>query len=118
MVSTSDWNQDGLVDINVGLASGGVQLLQNKFMSELSTNVENSSLQIWPNPSKEYVQIMANENGLFEVIDFTGKIIITNVQIEKMVPARIDVSRISKGTYFLKFTSTKNQISHKKLLVD
>jgi len=118
MVSTSDWNQDGLVDINVGLASGGVQLLQNKFMSELSTNVEHSSLHIWPNPSKEYVQIMANENGLFEVIDFTGKIIITNVQIEKMVPARIDVSRISKGTYFLKFTSTKNQISHKKLLVD
>ena len=39
-------------------------------------------------------------------------------KIEKMVPARIDVSRISKGTYFLKFTSTKNQISHKKLLVD
>ena len=117
-ISASDWNQDGLMDINVGLATGGVQLLQNKSMSELSNLVENSSLQIWPNPSKEYVQIMTNESGMYEVIDFMGKKIMANAQIEKLIPARIDVSRIPKGVYFLKFTSSKNQISLKKLLVD
>ena len=117
-VSASDWNQDGLMDINVGLATGGVQLLQNKSMSELSNLVENSSLQIWPNPSKEYVQIMTNESGTYEVIDIMGKKIMANAQIEKLIPARIDVSRIPKGVYFLKFTSSKNQISLKKLLVD
>lgn len=117
-VSASDWNQDGLVDISVGLSSGGVQLLQNKSMSELSSNIENSSIQIWPNPSKEYVQIMTNESGTFEVIDFIGKKILAIVQIEKLIPSRIDVSRISKGVYFLKFTSSKNQISLKKLVVD
>jgi len=118
IVSTSDWNQDGMVDLNIGLATGGVQLLQNKLMSELATNSEHSSIQVWPNPSKESIQIMSFESGSYEMIDFTGKIIMTNVQIEKMVPARIDVSRISKGIYFLKFTSTKNQISQKKLLID
>ena len=117
-ISASDWNQDGLMDINVGLSTGGVQLLQNKFMSDLSNLVENSSLQIWPNPSKEYVQIMTNESGMYEVIDFMGKKIMANAQIEKLIPARIDVSRIPKGVYFLKFTSSKNQISLKKLLVD
>jgi hypothetical protein len=117
-ISASDWNQDGLMDINVGLATGGVQLLQNKSMSELSNLVENSSLQIWPNPSKEYVQIMTNESGTYEVIDIMGKKIMANAQIEKLIPARIDVSRIPKGVYFLKFTSSKNQISLKKLLVD
>jgi hypothetical protein len=117
-VSASDWNQDGLMDINVGLATGGVQLLQNKSMSDLSNLVENSSLQIWPNPSKEYVQIMTNESGMYELIDFLGKKIMANAQIEKLIPARIDVSRIPKGVYFLKFTSSKNQISLKKLLVD
>ena len=106
------------MDINVGLATGGVQLLQNKSMSDLSNLVENSSLQIWPNPSKEYVQIMTNESGMYEVIDFMGKKIMANAQIEKLIPARIDVSRIPKGVYFLKFTSSKNQISLKKLLVD
>ncbi len=117
-VSASDWNQDGLMDISVGLSSGGVQLLQNKSMSELSNNVENSFIQIWPNPSKEYVQIMTNESGTYEVIDFIGKKILAIVQIEKLIPSRIDVSRISKGVYFLKFTSSKNQISLRKLVVD
>ncbi len=117
-VSASDWNQDGLMDISVGLSTGGVQLLQNKSMSELSSNVENSFIQIWPNPSKEYVQIITNESGTYEVIDFIGKKILAIVQIEKLIPSRIDVSRISKGVYFLKFTSSKNQISLRKLVVD
>lgn len=118
LVSMSDWNQDGLMDLSVGLATGGVQLLQNTFKSELSSSVENSSIQIWPNPSKEYVQIMTNDSGMYEVIDFTGKKIMNNAQIEKLVPVRIDVSRVSKGVYFLKFTSSKNQISLRKLVVD
>ena len=117
-VSASDWNQDGLVDICVGLATGGVQLLQNKSMSELSTNIENSSLQIWPNPGKEYVQILANENGTYEMIDITGKKLIANVQMEKLYPARLDISQIPRGIYFIKFTSSKNQISLKKLVLD
>ncbi len=117
-VSASDWNQDGLMDISVGLATGGVQLLQNKFKSELSTNIENSSLQIWPNPGKEYIQIMAKENGTYELIDITGKKLIANVQMEKLYPARLDISQIPRGVYFIKFTSSKNQISLKKLVLD
>ena len=117
-VSSSDWNQDGLMDLSIGLGTGGVQLLQNKFMSELSTNTENTSLQIWPNPGKEYVHIMANENGTLEVVDITGKKIIENVQIERFFPARLELSQIPRGIYFLKFISSKNQISVKKLVVD
>jgi hypothetical protein len=118
LISISDWNQDGLMDLSIGLATGGVQLLQNTFKSELSSNVENSSIQIWPNPSKEYVQIMTNDSGMYELIDFTGKKIMNNAQIEKLVPVRIDVTRVSKGVYFLKFTSSKNQISLRKMVVD
>ncbi len=87
-------------------------------MSELSANIENSSLQIWPNPSEEYLQIMSNESGTYELIDFTGKKITNNVQIEKMVPTRMDISQIPRGIYFLKFISSKNQISLKKLMLD
>jgi hypothetical protein len=92
--------------------------LQNTFRSKLSSHVKNSFIQIWPNPSKEYVQIMTNESGTYEVIDITGKKILANAQIEKLIPARIDVSRILKGIYFLKFTSVKNQISLRKLVFD
>lgn len=118
VISMSDWNQDGLMDISVGLATGGVQLLQNAFKSELSSNVENSPIQIWPNPSKEYVHIMTNDRGTYELIDFTGKKILANAHIDKLVPARIDVSRVSKGVYFLKFTSSKNQISLQKMVIN
>ncbi|NBW02278.1 MAG: T9SS C-terminal target domain-containing protein, partial [Cytophagia bacterium] len=116
-ISASDWNQDGLMDISVGLATGGVQLLQNKFMSELSTNIENSLLQIWPNPSKEYIQIMTNESGTYELIDIMGKKLIANIQMEKLYPARLDISQIPRGVYFIKFTSSKNQISLRKLVL-
>ena len=92
--------------------------MQNKFMSELSANIENSSIQIWPNPSEEYLQIMSNESGTYELIDFTGKKITNNIQIEKMVPTRMDISQIPRGIYFLKFISSKNQISLKKLMLD
>jgi hypothetical protein len=87
-------------------------------MSELSANIENSSIQIWPNPSEEYLQIMSNESGTYELIDFTGKKITNNIQIEKMVPTRMDISQIPRGIYFLKFISSKNQISLKKLMLD
>lgn len=117
-VSTSDWNQDGLMDISIGLATGGIQLLQNKFISELSTNIENSSFQLWPNPSKEYIQIMTNESGIYELIDITGKKLIADVQIEKLYPARLDISQIPRGVYFIKYTSLKNQISLKKLVLN
>ena len=92
--------------------------MQNKFKSELSTNIENSSLQIWPNPGKEYVQIMTNESGTYELIAITGKKLIANVQMEKLYPARLDISQIPRGVYFIRFTSSKNQISLKKLVVD
>jgi hypothetical protein len=117
-LSTSDWNQDGLMDISVGLTTGGIQLMQNIFKSELSTNIENSSLQIWPNPGKEYIQIMANENGTYELIDITGKKLIANVQMEKLYPVRLNISQIPRGLYFIRFTSSKNQISFKKLVLD
>ena len=92
--------------------------MQNKFKSELSTNIENSSLQIWPNPGKEYVQIMANENGTYELIDILGKKLIANVQMEKLYPVRLDISQIPRGVYFIRFTSSKNQISLKKLVLN
>lgn len=87
-------------------------------MSELFSHVENSPIQIWPNPGKEYVQILANENGTYEMIDITGKKLIANVQMEKLYPARLDISQIPRGIYFIKFTSSKNQISLKKLVFD
>ena len=92
--------------------------MQNKFKSELSTNIENYSLQIWPNPGKEYIQIMANENGTYELIAIMGKKLIANVQMEKLYPVRLDISQIPRGLYFIRFTSSKNQISFKKLVLD
>jgi hypothetical protein len=61
---------------------------------------------------------MANENGTYELIDIMGKKLIANVQMEKLYPVRLDISQIPRGVYFIKFTSSKNQISFKKLVLD
>jgi hypothetical protein len=61
---------------------------------------------------------MANENGTYELIDITGKKLIANVQMEKLYPVRLNISQIPRGLYFIRFTSSKNQISFKKLVLD
>jgi hypothetical protein len=118
IISASDWNQDGLVDLNIGLLSGGIQLLENKSYSEWSNNLANSLLQIWPNPSKDFVQLIVSENGFIDLIDVMGKKLVFNLPLEKAWLEKIDLTRVPRGIYFLRFTSVKNQISVKKLMVD
>ena len=118
IISISDWNQDGLMDINIGLSTGGVQLLENKFISEISSHLVDASIQIWPNPSSDFIQVMVNESGFIELLDPTGKKLLTKLALEKALTKKIDLTQIPKGLYFLRFTSLKNQISVKKLVLD
>ena len=118
IISTSDWNQDGLMDLNIGLSTGGIQLLENQFVSDISAHLFDSSIQIWPNPTNDFIQVMVNETGFVELFDHTGKKFLAKFALERALPKKIDLSQIPKGLYFLRFTSLKNQISVKKLVVD
>jgi hypothetical protein len=117
IISTSDWNQDGLMDLNIGLSTGGIQLLANKFVSEISKQLSDSSIQVWPNPSNDFIQVMVNESGFIELFDVTGKKFLTKIAFERALPKKIDLTQIPKGLYFLRFTSLKNQISVKKIVI-
>jgi hypothetical protein len=117
IISTSDWNQDGLMDLNIGLSTGGIQLLANKFVSEISKQLSDSSIQVWPNPSNDFIQVMVNESGFVELFDVTGRKFLTKIAFERALPKKIDLTQIPKGLYFLRFTSLKNQISVKKIVI-
>jgi hypothetical protein len=52
-ISTADFNRDGKMDMVIGLASGGVQILQNT--SDII--VPSEELYVWPNPASPVVNI-------------------------------------------------------------
>ncbi len=64
---------------------------------------EKPELKIYPNPSKNEINIIANDyNQPISILDITGKLIIEFNQI----PNKLDISKLQTGFYFVK---TKNQ---------
>ena len=59
-------------------------------------------VQVYPNPSKNSMSITVNTATSLDIVDITGKIILSNVFLEKDTEMRIDVSRFPRGIYLLK----------------
>jgi len=90
------------------------------FFSEKVLSVEENQLEkvisIYPNPSKEFVNIDVKSNSIeiyeVSIIDFQGRIICNNLNDFKT----IDISKLSKGIYFVKVVS-KNKTSITKKII-
>ncbi len=75
----------------------------------------NSQLTISPNPAKDYLVVEAEDEGpcVAEVYDAKG----TPVSHEKVsFPARLDVSRLASGLYYLKLTYRNGNTSVTKFI--
>jgi len=63
-------------------------------------DLNNKELIVYPNPAKDFITIKINSkdyNGKYELINLTGKIILKNINSNK-----IDLSDIPPGIYYLK----------------
>ncbi len=76
-----------------------------------------SSISIYPNPSKNYITIQnkANADGNFEyqIIDITGRIITNG---KSVFNANINTESLSNGNYILKITIDSNEVAFKKFI--
>jgi peptidyl-prolyl cis-trans isomerase B (cyclophilin B) len=75
--------------------------------NQLVTN----SIKIYPNPAKEVLVIEVTENAIIQIVDLTGKEIITKnitVGVEN-----IAINHLAKGMYFVKISSGKNHFTEK-----
>jgi len=82
----------------VNIAMQTIKVQSGVGIEEISSN----KIRIYPNPAEDYLNIEMEEiPNLVEVINMTGKIILT----EKMNSEKfgLDVSHLSKGIYFIRF---------------
>ena len=75
---------------------------------------ETATMQFFPNPAVDYISILSNGKGLLEVLDITGKRVLTGVITE--ASQVLDIRDLNSGMYFVKF-SNGNSSTVQKLIV-
>jgi hypothetical protein len=97
-----DGNGDGTLTVDIGAyeySSPASSIQNNKYSENL--------FEIYPNPSRGIVHVkVMNENSTLEVFDHLGQKIF-NKDIGVVRLTDLDLSRLSKGLYFFKFSTDK-----------
>ena len=112
-ISTADFNRDGKIDIVVGLASGGVQLLQNT--SDIL--IPSEDLYVWPNPASSLINIRVKSSGTLQWFDLSGRILGGGISVNAGETLRIPAPLPGAGNYLLKYESVKGSVTQKVLIL-
>lgn len=81
----------------------------------IKDNQEELSINIYPNPSSDAIQINLSEKAsLFEIMDLGGRIIKTISTLSEATSQVIGISELNSGVYFLKVTLSNGQIVKEK----
>lgn len=77
------------------------------------------NLSIYPNPAKEIITISLSNDNIrsIELIDFTGKKVLSQDMDIETKTNSIDVSSLANGIYFIKIKSETNTTVTKKIMV-
>jgi hypothetical protein len=99
----------------VALATSGCDTNVYNYLATLSTNthnLENSAIQVYPNPSKNSVQIKSTSKiDKITVFDSLGKVILTQTQSTN----EINLENFSKGIYFIEIFTESGKM-YKKII--
>ena len=78
--------------------------------------IKSSGLSLFPNPVQNELTIQSENKGIAEVYDLVGELKITVTIQENR--GKINVSKLSKGLYILKFTSDSGQSQVSRFIKD
>lgn len=112
---------DNLADLQESADSA--QVHYNTLPTGLSElNVESSTLNVYPNPAKDYCELRIGDFGLkrnaeLRIIDLVGRTAYKSV-IENLQPTiRIDVSQLNAGVYFIELNAGGKTVNAKFTVV-
>lgn len=82
-----------------------------------TTNLEfNKNVSVYPNPTKDYLNIETKETISIEILNLLGEIIISNPKLDGL--NRIKLDNLSSGVYILKATNLKQETISFKIIKD
>jgi len=112
-VSGADINSDGLVDLVIGLASGGVHiyLQRDPTLSVEDLRIDFPSFDLYPNPANEKLQLVLKnfnpaESVQLSISDCLGRILYSQPVGQSI--SDIDIRKFSAGIYFVQVRTKKN----------
>lgn len=79
--------------------------------------VKTNKFNIYPNPTKDVLNVECNENGLFEIFDVTGKQVINGTLIAYQKNT-ITTSHLIKGIYFIRYSNSLGSTTSKFLITN
>ena len=98
---------DRQIQVSFGQLSTGLALVNN---------YDNANLMIYPNPAKEWITVAAsnfeNENLQADIINSVGQVIFS-ARINTGSNARINISQLENGLYFMVVKSNSTQSTSK-----
>jgi hypothetical protein len=122
-IDGADINGDSIVDLVVGLNTGGLKIVYGSNVNSVN-EISNKSkvsitFKIFPNPTKDVLNIELSEFSgnllsTIEIRDLSGKIVLTG-QL-KTRRQQLNVASLSRGIYFISIRN-RNKMQTKKLIL-
>lgn len=84
---------------------------------QTTLNIKPETLNFYPNPTKNFINIQYHSIQQISIIDFTGRILIQQ-NFNKTNNIKLNVENLSKGIYLLKVVDVKGNVQTKKLIVE
>ena len=111
-VAVANLNNDGFLDMIIGNYSGGLAYYKGDAPTIADINetiTTNIQILVFPNPATNVISVQIENNFQSKMIDFEIYDLLGNKLIKKQIRnlnnAKIDVSELANGIYFLKTTS-------------
>lgn len=73
-----------------------------------------NSINLYPNPTSDYIILSSNGNGYLSITDITGKIVYDAVV--NQTSQYFNISSLSKGIYMVQYTSNNNSFIQKLII--
>lgn len=115
-LAAADLYGEGIMSIMVGTARGGFIFLRNKTTNGSSGENE-LRVSISPNPSSDKVRILTNANAIAEIIDLSGKVIESEIEIRNSIERELDFGQLPAGVYLIRLTSEEGSRTTRRILI-
>ncbi len=117
-VATGDLDADGLPDLLLGTAAGGLRYVRNSSEKvKILALPEPAAPWVFPNPAAQVVTVRAPYSGQLDVLDLAGRVVLVPRAVVGQTPTRLDLGTLPGGVYVLRLRAGGNPPLTTRLLL-